>query len=1518
MPNQTTLGIIQKYILLATGAPGSNALRDDVIKLHEQTNNLSQVNNLVDTFMAQQVQTHEKGIMGVVQTVARNGFGLNLSDEETQQLVTDLMAQGIDSWSKLFAFATTAVNENLSTILDNRSEAANFFTDLLTELNKDSDYIGSQTINATREWIAGIGASDTTVTAANNGVKDLLNSFVDGNVQGRAFDGYISGATVFIDTNQDGVLTPGEINTTTDALGHFLFEGNLPDGRLVLTGGIDIATNQPFIGTLSEPDGAFKLSPLTTLVNQLLQNGQAENIVAAEDIIFQTLEIPRVDLSSFDPIEIGLNPNTSTQAQNAALQLQAITAQILNVLSVSSTLIDNVAVATGDATHSMTNSLLEVLVSGAQNELIVDLADLLTLKNIITTGAANSGIVGNIETPVSQIASVLAEINTITQQAAENSNTDTQTAFSNIVKFQTLLQAQVIPKAVAALETGDLSAVVTEFTNDNLVKNIDEVVLTGTLNENTPVNDGDDGTNNSGNPTNPPTTTTTPLPPPPADTPPTLSISTPADDATAVAVNSNIVLTFNESVVAGTGNIVINDGTDTRTIDVTDGTQVSFSGSNVTINPTTDLNPKTTYNVQMASGVIEDAASNAYAGISDATTLNFSTPDTNAPTLGSSTPADDATTAAVGSNIVLTFNESVVAGTGNIVISDGGDTRTIDVTDGTQVSFSGSNVTINPTTDLNPNTTYNVQMVSGVIEDAASNAYAGITNSTTLNFSTPDTNAPTLDSSTPADDATAVAVGSNIVLTFSESVVTGTGNIVISDGTDTRTIDVTDGTQVSFSDKTVTINPMADLNADTIYNVQMASGVIEDSSGNAYTGISDNSALNIDTTVQIELSAIEQSNNNGGFVINGVGADDRSGISVSNAGDVNGDGFADLIVGAYRDGPNGSSSGASFVVFGKTNGTVVELSDVEGGTGGFVINGISSGDQSGLSVSNAGDVNGDGLADLIVGARYDDPNGSNSGASFVIFGKTNVTAVELSDIESGTGGFAINGVSIGDLSGRSVSNAGDVNGDGLADLIISAYRDDPNGSISGASFVVFGKKNGTAVELSEIDAGNGGFVINGVGAGDFSGRSVSNAGDVNGDGLADLIIGAYRDDSNGTYSGTSFAVFGKTNSTAVELSDIEGGTGGFVINGVSTGDYSGLSVSSAGDVNGDGFADLIVGARRDDPNESESGASFVVFGKTNGTVVELSNIEAGNGGFAINGINANDQSGFSVSSAGDVNGDGLTDLIVGARYDDPNGVSNSGASFVVFGKTNGTTVELSDIDTGTGGFVINGVSASDNSGFSVSGAGDVNGDGLADLIVGARFDDPNGADSGSSFVIFGGQGSTATVGSSGNDTLTGDDNANQLVAGAGNDTLVGNGGADVLRGGAGDDILAVSDLTFASLDGGTGSDTLRFDAALSLDLRTLSDPKLDSIEVIDLTGDGGNSTLSLNLTDVLNLNEAQTSANTLVINGNAGDIVNLDDTSNGQTGSWADSGGSVYQFTVGGIGVIGTVTIDAAVTVNIV
>ena len=628
----------------------------------------------------------------------------------------------------------------------------------------------------------------------------------------------------------------------------------------------------------------------------------------------------------------------------------------------------------------------------------------------------------------------------------------------------------------------------------------------------------------------------------------------------------------------------------------------------------------------------------------------------------------------------------------------------------------------------------------------------------------------------------------------------------------------------------------------------------------------------VDVTSVIELSGVESGD--GGFVINGVSGGDESGFAVSGAGDVNGDGLDDLIVGARYDDPNGGNSGASFVVFGAAGGGPIELSQVSLGVGGFVINGVSGGDQSGFAVSGAGDVNGDGLDDLIVGAPYDDPDGSSSGASFVVFGKAGGAAVELSQVQAGTGGFAITGDSRFDQSGYSVSGAGDVNGDGLDDLIVGANADAPNGGFSGASYVVFGKADGSAVDLTQVKAGNGGFVINGIAILDFAGTSVSDAGDVNGDGLADLIVGVDRHNGSTSYNhGAAFVVFGKTGGGAVELSDLDSGTGGFAINGGSPYDYAGFSVSGAGDTNGDGLDDLIVGAYGDDPNGSRSGASYVVFGKASGTTVELSQVELGNGGFVIDGVSGGDESGRSVSVAGDVNGDGLDDLIVGAREDDPNG-DDSGAAFVVFGKADTTAVELSDIGTGPGGFVLNGIAGGDTAGISVSGAGDVNGDGFADLIVGANGDDPNGDQSGASFVVFGGNftGSVELLGAGGGQVLTGDAAANVINGAQGDDTLVGSGGADVLFGGAGDDVLAVTGTDFARLQGGNGTDSLRLDGGGALNLTAIADNRIEDIEAIDL-GAGGAAdaaTLTLNLQELLNLS---TGSNRLLVTGDASDSV---------------------------------------------
>ncbi|MEH2047827.1 beta strand repeat-containing protein [Nostoc sp.] len=556
------------------------------------------------------------------------------------------------------------------------------------------------------------------------------------------------------------------------------------------------------------------------------------------------------------------------------------------------------------------------------------------------------------------------------------------------------------------------------------------------------------------------------------------------------------------------------------------------------------------------------------------------------------------------------------------------------------------------------------------------------------------------------------------------------------------------------------------------------------------------------------LGNLSSLNGTNGFAINGVTADDNSGSLVSNAGDINNDGIDDLIIGAPNVSNSGvSNSGRSYVVFGGTNvgsGGTLNLSSLNG-TNGFLI----KGNYSGYSISNAGDINNDGVDDLIIGAPDGDPNGIyNAGQSYVVFGGTNVGSGGTFNLSSlnGTNGFLINGIANDDNSGSSVSNAGDINNDGIDDLIIGAR----NPSYSGQSYVVFGGTNlgsGGTLNLSSLNGTNG-FLINGIITEDnYSRVSASNAGDINNDGVDDLIIGAPLASPKGEdKAGQSYVVFGGTNvgsDGTLNLSSLNG-INGFIINGIAAGDYSGFSVSNAGDVNNDGIDDLIIGAYFASPNGiTVSGQSYVVFGGRNlgsGGTLNLSSLN-GTNGFLINGIVTYDSSGISVSKAGDINNDGIDDLIIGARRSDPNGNYTPEQSYVVFGRTNlgsGGILDLYNLN-GTNGFFINAIAAGDELGYSVSNAGDVNNDGIDDLIIGAPYADPNGKDSaGQSYVLFGG----TNIGSGSTPpNLTGSPNrdfdlfgtpSNNIIDGlTGDDTLTGNGGQDkfIIRPGDGDDTI---------------------------------------------------------------------------------------------------------------------------------
>ncbi len=446
------------------------------------------------------------------------------------------------------------------------------------------------------------------------------------------------------------------------------------------------------------------------------------------------------------------------------------------------------------------------------------------------------------------------------------------------------------------------------------------------------------------------------------------------------------------------------------------------------------------------------------------------------------------------------------------------------------------------------------------------------------------------------------------------------------------------------------------------------------------------------------------------------------GNSVATAGDVNGDGYSDVIIGASVYDNGAWDEGRAFVYHGAAAGLAI--------TPSWTAEGNQQGAWLGYQVATAGDVNGDGYADVIVGAFLYDHGETDEGQAFVYLGSPAGLAATASWTAEGNQAFA--------NLGSSVATAGDVNGDGYADVIVGAIHYDNGEEDEGGAFVYLGSPAGLAASAS--------FTAESDQTSAELGYSVATAGDVNGDGYADVIVGAWGYDNGETDEGRALVYHGSPAGLATAASwtaesDQEGGQLGY-------------SLAPAGDVNGDGYADVIVAAAFFDTGVADEGRAFVYHGSAAGLLTTAS--------WTMDGDQESGWFGYSVARAGDVNGDGFSDVIIGAVFHD-NGETNEGRAFVYHGSAAGLETKAS--------WTAEGDRAFGEFGYSVATAGDVNGDGYADVIVGGG---------GRVFVYHGSPAGLATAGSWKAEGFRADEQFGYSVATAGD--VNGDGYADVIVG----------------------------------------------------------------------------------------------------------------------------------------
>ncbi|WP_430754995.1 hypothetical protein [Magnetovirga frankeli] len=447
--------LLQEIFILATGRAAS---ADNITALQAllAEQGVQGIIDLVDAYMGQLSEQH--GVVEMIKAVTKNGLGLDMTDEQVEALIPELQAQGIDTWSKLYARLITA-EEAWSQPLNNRAEASSAFLDTLTEAGRDDWYAGNAVYQAVTALIQNIGSSDTSRNAVIEGLNKFAANLTETGIINKVADGYVAGATVFADANGNGQQDEGEWSTTTDAFGNYELPRDT-QGMLIAQGGTDIMTNQPFKGVLTAPAGTTIINPLTTLVQSMLSSGQAATVEQAATAVQRGLGLSdTISVLTYDPIQrLAENRNDSD-----ALAVQKAVAQVVNVLVQTSTVLSTAKgesdpLGSADAVlQSLSQSLLNASQGGTG---ALDLTDSDTLGQIIQNSSTASGLGETLsQEQTQQIAGITA---------ASNSSAAASTTVTQLTQSMVVAQGEATEALAEGMQQGDFSQASEEFTGDNL------------------------------------------------------------------------------------------------------------------------------------------------------------------------------------------------------------------------------------------------------------------------------------------------------------------------------------------------------------------------------------------------------------------------------------------------------------------------------------------------------------------------------------------------------------------------------------------------------------------------------------------------------------------------------------------------------------------------------------------------------------------------------------------------------------------------------------------------------------------------------------------------------------------------------------------------------------------------------------------------------------------------------------------------------------------------------------------